>query len=301
MAWCKYSREVLIEAVGASVSMAGVLRHLNLRQNGGTHAHLRRRIAELDIDTSHFLGRAHLRGTPNPGRRAPRDVLVLRSQDRGRAAPSSLRRALIALGRAYRCESCDVGESWNGRRLILHVDHIDGRFWDCRPENLRFLCPNCHSQTPTYAGRNRSLNGVAVVLVNDRGEERVRTLGTLPRQEWAAVLSEVEAGELGATEAARLIGCHRNHIYRLKTRMAEFGSLWPTRPSRRRSDADRDAVIGVALAHPRLGPKKIATTLRERTPEPINISHGTTATILAEAGLGSVLAREKAAAAVRAD
>ncbi len=115
------------------------------------------------------------------------------------------------------------------------------------------------------------------------------------------MLSKVEAGELGATEAARLMGCHRNHIYRLKGRLAEFGSLWPTRPSRRRSDGDREAVMEFALAHPRLGPKKIAAALRERSRDPINISHGTIATILAKAGLGSILARENAAAAVRAD
>jgi hypothetical protein len=204
------------------------------------------------------------------------------------------------LGQAYRCESCDVGASWNGQRLVLHVDHIDGRFWDCRPENLRFLCPNCHSQTPTYAGKSRSANDAPVVLVDDRGEERGSPPGTLPRHEWAAVLLKVEAGELGATEAARLLGCHRNHIYRLKGRLAEFGSLWPARPPRRRSDADRAAVMEVAFAHPRLGPKKIAAALRDRSRDPINISHGTVATILAEAGLGSVLARENAAAAVRA-
>ena len=42
-----------------------------------------------------------------------------------------------------------------GKPLTLHVDHINGVNNDCRRENLRFLCPNCHAQTPTHAGRNK--------------------------------------------------------------------------------------------------------------------------------------------------
>lgn len=43
---------------------------------------------------------------------------------------------------------------WAGRTIRLQLDHINGNSHDCRPWNLRFVCPNCHSQTPTYAGRN---------------------------------------------------------------------------------------------------------------------------------------------------
>ena len=54
----------------------------------------------------------------------------------------------------YKCACCgNVGE-WNGRPLVLQLDHINGDNCDNRLENLRFLCPNCHSQTDTFAGRN---------------------------------------------------------------------------------------------------------------------------------------------------
>jgi predicted RNA-binding Zn-ribbon protein involved in translation (DUF1610 family) len=295
MTWCIYTREILSEAVEASVSMAGVLRHLNLSQNGGAHAHLRRRIDALGIDTSHFLGRGHRRGIPHPARRAPDAVLVLRSTDRGRAAPQSLRRALVAQGRDYRCEACGIEGLWNGKRLNLHVDHIDGRFWDCRAENLRFLCPNCHSQTATYAGRNRRPSSVRVAHVDHRGNEiDDEGLVVTDRDDWPSVLARIERGEIGVTAAARLIGCHRNHVYRLRARLAEHGSLTPPMPRTRTPTSHQKAVVEFALAHPTLGPKKLSWALRHRDVDPITISHGTVSTILNAAGLATIAARQAA-------
>ena len=54
----------------------------------------------------------------------------------------------------YECSECGISE-WNGRKLALHLDHINGKNGDHRLENLRFLCPNCHSQTETYTGKNK--------------------------------------------------------------------------------------------------------------------------------------------------
>ena len=53
-----------------------------------------------------------------------------------------------------KCAECDI-EEWNGKELVLHLDHINGKSTDHRLENLRLLCPNCHSQTDTYCGRNK--------------------------------------------------------------------------------------------------------------------------------------------------
>jgi 5-methylcytosine-specific restriction endonuclease McrA len=54
------------------------------------------------------------------------------------------------------CHSCGL-KDWQGRPLSMHLDHINGVPNDNRLENLRMLCPNCHSQTPTYGGRNARL------------------------------------------------------------------------------------------------------------------------------------------------
>lgn len=54
----------------------------------------------------------------------------------------------------YKCQECGLEEYWNGKKIVLHLDHINGVNNDHKIENLRFLCPNCHSQTSTYTGRN---------------------------------------------------------------------------------------------------------------------------------------------------
>jgi 5-methylcytosine-specific restriction endonuclease McrA len=58
------------------------------------------------------------------------------------------------------CYECGIAE-WRGRRLVIQIDHINGVRDDWRIENLRMLCPNCHSQTETFSGRNLKRAGVA--------------------------------------------------------------------------------------------------------------------------------------------
>jgi 5-methylcytosine-specific restriction endonuclease McrA len=55
----------------------------------------------------------------------------------------------------YECQGCDNKGTWKRSKLILQLDHKNGINNDHRLENLRFLCPNCHSQTETYAAGNK--------------------------------------------------------------------------------------------------------------------------------------------------
>jgi 5-methylcytosine-specific restriction endonuclease McrA len=143
-----YTEELLRSAVLASTSFAGVLRYLGLRQAGGTQAHIARRIRHFGIDTSHFTGQAHARGKPSAYIRSPEQVLVVRAPGSLREKPPALRRALFAIGRRYVCAHCQPDPQVVP--VTLHVDHINGDWLDNREDNLRFLCPNCHSLTPTY-------------------------------------------------------------------------------------------------------------------------------------------------------
>ncbi len=149
----KYSKKVLEAAVRDSRSIAQVLQKLGIRPAGGSHSHIRRRLTQYGIDTSHFLGKGWNVGgqqSASHRRRTAQQILVL-AEEKERFEPARyLKRALLEIGRNYHCEVCGLGEQWHGRPLVLQIDHINGLRHDNRPENLRFLCPNCHSQTQNY-------------------------------------------------------------------------------------------------------------------------------------------------------
>ncbi|WP_183065547.1 HNH endonuclease [Streptomyces sp. gCLA4] len=151
----RWTRRILEEAVSASSNMYEVLRRLGLDAVGGNHTHITRRVRALGIDTSHFTGQPRTdRMRDDHRRRTPAEILCVDHSPHPRRTPSStLRRALLELGTEDSCADCGVAPVWMGAPLPLEVDHINGDWRDNRPENLRLLCPNCHSSTDTYRGR----------------------------------------------------------------------------------------------------------------------------------------------------
>jgi len=80
----------------------------------------------------------------------PLDVLLATSRSR-----HAIKRRLMQAGLIQnRCDFCGISE-WQGEPISIQIDHMNGVRDDHRVENLRMLCPNCHSQTPTYGNRRR--------------------------------------------------------------------------------------------------------------------------------------------------
>lgn len=157
MARRRYTHELLASIVARAYSVAEVLRLLEIRQTGGSHTHISRRIRELGLDTSHFLGQRRNRGiahTGGPAKKPASELLVEKPELAPRTRARKLRRALAEIGTPLRCVVCGLEDHWLGSEITLEIDHINGRHNDNRPENLRLLCPNCHSQTETYCARN---------------------------------------------------------------------------------------------------------------------------------------------------
>jgi hypothetical protein len=150
----KVTKEEIESVIDTCVSFRELVTRLGRSPNGGNIAIMQRRCERMNIDTSHMLGKAHRKGTPLRRKHTPEEILIERDPTQCRAHPHLLRRALIESGIPYKCSECPCDGTWNGKEITLHVDHIDGKYWDCRKHNLRFMCPNCHSQTSTYCGKN---------------------------------------------------------------------------------------------------------------------------------------------------
>jgi hypothetical protein len=159
----RYTPEQLAQAVSLSRSVRQVLAHLGLAtEGGGAYVTVQKRIRELDLDTSHFLGRGWNRGNVSGMLQSgaiPLELLLTADSpctSRGRLKSRLLRAGLLE----NRCQVCGLGPSWQGSPLTLRLDHVNGVPSDNRLENLRMVCPNCDSQLPTFAGRNsRSARG----------------------------------------------------------------------------------------------------------------------------------------------
>ena len=144
--------EEFIKIVKNSNSYSDCLRALGLGTRGGSSTDiLKKRIAELNLSTEHF-GQSGKQG--HTAKYSLDEILVKNSSY---SNISSLKRRLINENRLeYKCACCGNIGKWNGKSLSLQLDHINGINNDHRIENLRFLCPNCHSQTKTYSGKNKN-------------------------------------------------------------------------------------------------------------------------------------------------
>lgn len=105
------------------------------------------------------------------------------------ALSPSEKREVVKLDQEGKCSECGVGDNWNGKPLKLELDHINGDRKNESRENLRYVCPNCHSQTETFKVANWVKKGaerrtddeiIEALKVHDSGYKVLKALEMNP-------------------------------------------------------------------------------------------------------------------------
>lgn len=141
-------RDAVVEATIRGNNIGQALDILGISRGGKAYRALEEACDRFGIDRS-FPKRYQTQRTPF-------DVVFVQNSDYTNNR-INLKKWLLEDGVLdNKCALCGLGPEWNGAPLVLQLDHINGVSNDHRVENLRILCPNCHTQTDTYAGKRRN-------------------------------------------------------------------------------------------------------------------------------------------------
>lgn len=152
----KWNDEQFIEAVKTSLSYAEVLRKIGLKVAGSNYDTVKRKIAELNLDTSHMTGKVWNQGERFRQIKPKQPLEEILVEHSTYVNTNHLRQRLLNEGlKERKCECCGNSE-WMGFPIALELHHVNGIKDDLRIENLQILCPNCHAFTDNYRGKGRS-------------------------------------------------------------------------------------------------------------------------------------------------
>lgn len=141
--YSEYTKDELIEIIGCCRNYKDIIETLKI--NGFYHKYLKKFVQENNIDISHF-------SIAKPTKDTLQKKLVKGNKH---IAGKDIKKYLIKNNIVTeKCDICNLPPIWNNKPLTLHLDHINGDHFDNRVENLRLVCPNCHTQTDTYTGKN---------------------------------------------------------------------------------------------------------------------------------------------------
>lgn len=145
----KYDLNELKKLASNSKNQSEMMSKLGLVPRGSNYSLFRKNLLSQGVDISHWKKRQN---PPPPNKHTKETVINKILIKNGLKRTSYHIKELIFKFSILKelCVECGSGPIWNNKKLVLHLDHINGDFRDNRIENLRILCPNCHSQTSTY-------------------------------------------------------------------------------------------------------------------------------------------------------
>lgn len=112
---------------------------------------IKERMLELDL-TQYYLNGEEKSPYYNNYKIYENEEVFLKNSN---ASINTVKRRYEKINPPSECGCCKLSPVWNNLPLVLQLDHKNGNNKDNRIENLRWLCPNCHSQTATYTGKNK--------------------------------------------------------------------------------------------------------------------------------------------------
>lgn len=149
-----WSELQLRNAVKESKSYRNVIKILGLIPAGGNYDQVKKYIKEYDISTEHFTGMLWNKGLKFDFK-PKRELEEILQKNITYQSFKLKKRLFLAKIKEPKCEICSWAQKSVDGRVPLELDHINGDRHDNRLENLRILCPNCHSLQITHRGKNR--------------------------------------------------------------------------------------------------------------------------------------------------
>jgi len=136
----KFDKDEIINAINSTQSMQAAARFLKC-----SYSVFKAKASSYNLFTPNPSGKGRIKPRTY---KTEKDVFVV-----GKFISSCILHKWLNGGCVKKCSECGIS-SWRGKEIIIEIDHINGNRLDNRKKNLRFLCPNCHSQTKNYKSKN---------------------------------------------------------------------------------------------------------------------------------------------------
>lgn len=210
----KFSDSDFIDAVKSSFSIRDSLKKLGHAPHGGSYKTFHLRVRKLNLDTSHFTGQGHLRGKRHCwSNKIKLEHLLITNSSVSLSTKHKQRLINEKLIENF-CVKCGIKDLWNNEPIVLHLDHINGDHFDHRIDNLRLLCPNCHSQTKTYCSKNNLLR-----------EPKIRKSEFVPQEKKKCTECGSRIRDIRYSSCKK---CYIKNIDKLRTYKTPTKINWPT-------------------------------------------------------------------------